>query len=261
MITCCPSFLAHAHHDVACAKNVDLFTSTHASSSYASHEDCYVFDAAIVPFLSANLGTLLKLTTTSHSLLTSIIAATSIVVLRIANGLIVGFALAENRNRDGNTFHIMLHTPMNGTLLLTSRAWASVCGTRAWSGDTSWDTDSTPLTITPKRMFHACMFKPSLMPPIEVPPIEVLPETHDILACASDIAATYEKEMAATAKRASLFTRRLATMNAAKAGEKRARDVITHMEEQLAGAIVARRRAEAVCVRAEKELRECMKGE
>ena len=256
--TCCPSFLVNGLHDIACTKNMELFTTAHASICYASHEDCYVFDATIVPFLRANLGTLLKLTTVSQSVLTSHIASAALIVVRITAGIIVGFALVENRDNSGNTFHIMLHASLEGTLLLTCRAWARICGTRAWAKGTSWDTTQHALTTNPKRMFHACMFKRTIQTPKLIS--EPIKESVDLISCASDLAATFQQEAAATAKRALTFTRHLSLLTAAKAGEKRAREIIDRIEEQLEGAIAAKHRAEAVCVRAEKELRECMKG-
>ena len=89
---------------------------------------------------------------------------------------------------------------------------------------------------------------------------DILPSLPDLLARASTIAAAYDREAAALSERAALFTHRLATMNAARVGEKRARGDVVCAEEQLVRATAAQRAAETACARAEKELSESIRG-
>ena len=279
-----------------CSKNVQPFA--HASLCYASKDDVYVFDtAAITPFLDANFGALLKLSAVPPSVLSAGIQCSSFALLQIStDGLVCGFALVERLEYEGALFHIKLHANLDGKLLRASCAWARECSTRPWtkpygSLDFSWtrstmfsaSTDlsdihlSERLTLNPKRLFHPCMFKSSTRthsPPVTDESVIVhvtRAMTHadvaddvdmhvDILSSASEIAAAYERDASESAARAEGFKIQLSRMDAARVGQECARDAVLKAEEQLAEALAARARADAVFARAEKELREVMKG-
>lgn len=293
--SCCESFLRLARHHVMCSKNVQPFA--HASLCYASKDDVYVFDtAAITPFLDANFGALLKLSAVPPSVLSAGIQCSSFALLQIStDGLVCGFALVERLEHEGALFHIKLHANLDGKLLRASCAWARECATRPWtkpysSLDFSWTRNTTMffastdlsdrhlserLTLNPKRLFHPCMFKSSTRthsPPVtdssvnadvtlELANVELDVDMHvDILSSASEIAAAYERDASESAARAEGFKIQLSGMALARVGQERARDDVSRAEGQLAEALATRARADAVFARAEKELREVMKG-
>jgi len=290
------SFLRVGRHHVMCKKSTQPFS--HASQCYASKDDVYIFDTTtITPFLDANFGALLKLSAVQPSVISTAIRSCSLTLLQISvDGLVAGFAMVGRLEHAGAFFHIKLHANLDGKLLRVCCAWARECATTPWtepynSLDFSWSrdamfcapTDTSDLTLNPKRLFHACMFKSSSRthsPPltdaefqhftetriesVDTPsvdtPFQTSTDAEDLLSNASQIAAAYERDAAASAARAQRFSMKLLFMDAARVGQKRARDNVLQAEQQLAEALSARTRADAEFACAEKELREVMKG-